>query len=472
MRSQVEGFIHRRAGHCGSGALRDVLEHRGLNYGRGPLSEGAVFGLGGGLGAFFAELGSLSPPVYLVGRTGGMESDIAAILGAGLEIRDTDDAAEGWAWVREEIDAGRIPMVWADIARLDYLRVRMTNTRHDILVVGYDTDEGVAWVADNDRDSLQACSLASLAAARNSDGFPGPNRHTTFLYTWPDALPDAEVAVSRGLQRAVLNMRGDPDAVGRQPGAVGLSAIDAFAESYRGWPATFGERLGEALGGLSVLIVKAGTGGAMFRSLHQEFLADSAALLDSDGLRAAADVYGELSEAWVALAAAARAGDHAAGLPLVERHRGAGARGRRRHGRGGWRTFLGDMGTTHIAVTDAGPTVADVMLAAPDTVPSSTTVGEARAVFESPRQKLLVVAEGGRYVGALGRDGLGGADDGAPVTDLDLGAVPTLGPDAPTARIFEIVEAHDLTRIPVVDESGALLGLVCFNRSHDAFCVA
>jgi hypothetical protein len=77
----------------------------------------------------------------------------------------------------------------------------------------------------------------------------------------------------------------------------------------------------EALSGLSVFIVKAGTGGAMFRSLHQTFLADFAALLGSSALADAAAVYAELSEAWVALAAGAREGDHAAGLPLVSRIR-------------------------------------------------------------------------------------------------------------------------------------------------------
>jgi hypothetical protein len=314
MRSQVEDFVHRPAGHCGSGALRDVLEHQRLDYGEGPLSEGAVFGLGGGLGCFYGEFPDFTPPLYLVGRMADMERDIARVLGGSVEVRDTEDPDEAWGWVAGEIDAGRVPMVWADIARLDYLRVKMTNTRHDILVVGYDTDEGVAFVADNDRDELQACSLDSLASARNSDGFPGPNSHTTFLYSWPDALPPADVTARRALDLAIANMTGDPEAVGRIPGIVGLDAVDAFAAGYAGLSS-------DTLPWLSVYIVKAGTGGAMFRSLHQEFLADFAALLDSAPLRDAAAVYASLSEAWVELAAHARAGDHAAGVPLVERIR-------------------------------------------------------------------------------------------------------------------------------------------------------
>lgn len=318
MQTLVDTFPHRRAGHCGSGALRDLLEHRGLAYGDEPLSEAAVFGLAGGLGFFYGEFPQVSPPFYLVGRTGELERDVAAHLGARLDVRATDDPDEGWSWVAEEIDAGRPPMVWADIARLDYLRVKMSNTRHDVVVVAYDLDAGVAWIADNDRDELQQCPLESLAAARDSDAFPGPNRHTTFVYDWPDALPAAEVACRRALARAVANMRSDPSAVGDLPGAAGLRGVDAFAESYPAWPTAFGEHLDAALGALRVFIVKAGTGGAMFRSLHAGFLRFFAGHLADDRLAAAAGIYDRLSDEWVALSGCAAARDHEGGIARVE----------------------------------------------------------------------------------------------------------------------------------------------------------
>jgi hypothetical protein len=314
-------FPHRRAGHCGSGALRDLLELRGLDYGRGPLSEGAVFGLGGGLGFLFLELPQMRPPVYLVGRTSGLERDIATHLGFDVELRQTDDPDEGWRWVRDEIDAGRPPMVWADIAELEYLRVRMTNTRHDIVVVAYDDDEQVALIADNDRDELQRCSYASLAAARGSSGFPGPNRHGTFVYDWPDRLRDPREAVTAALDRAIGNMRqgGETLGDGSLTSAEGLPGVDGFAASYPAWPERLGDQLDAALSGLRVFIVKAGTGGAMFRSLHAEFLHDMADLLGDGALADAAAVYDELSATWVELAGCAERRDHAAGAGLVAR---------------------------------------------------------------------------------------------------------------------------------------------------------
>src|SRR4051812_44800951 len=126
------------------------------------------------------------------------------------------------------------------------------------------------------------------------------------------------------------------------------------------------------------------------------------------------------------------------------------------------------MSTRFIPTADAGPLVRDVMLLGPNTVPPTTTVDEARSIFESPRQKALLVCGDGRYLGAVGRTALEGADAGTTLAELEDAAAPTLAPEEPTDRVFAIVEEHGLNRIPVVDADGSLLGLVCFNRSRNA----
>ncbi|MDQ6914270.1 MAG: BtrH N-terminal domain-containing protein [Actinomycetota bacterium] len=317
MAARVEiRFPHRRAGHCGSGALRDLLEFHGLSWGAEPLREGMVFGLGAGLGFAYVELPGMDPPLYLVGRTGGLERDVCEHLGIGLDLRQTDDADEGWARLKGALDAGRPTMVWADIRELEYLRVRLQMTMHDFVITGYDEAEGVAFVADNDRDEVQRCSLAALARARHSDGFPSPNRHGTWLMDFPGALPEPAEAVRRGIAGAVANMRGGGESLTAAPDALGLAGVASFAAGFAGWPERFGEQLDAALRGLRVFVVKAGTGGALFRSLHAGFLHDAGALLDDDRLRAAGALYDELAGAWVA---AAEAGSHAAAAPHVTR---------------------------------------------------------------------------------------------------------------------------------------------------------
>jgi hypothetical protein len=316
-------YPHRRAGHCGSGSFRDLFEFHDLSWTSEPVSEGTAFGLGAGLGFYYVELPQMDPPLYLVGRTADLERDCCEIAGIDLDLRQTDDPAEGWRWLREQLDAGRPTMIWADIGHLDYLRVRLRMTMHDIVVTGYDEREGVAFVADNDRDEIQHCSLESLARARHSRAFPAPNRHGTWVMDFPSELPAARPTITSAISRAVANMlKGGRGLQGAEVPS-GLEGIGALAASYPAWGERFGEKLPSALRGLRTFIVKAGTGGALFRSLHAEFLGDAAALLDEPLLADAADIYSRLSAAWIALADATEsddaAGAHAAGLvPLVE----------------------------------------------------------------------------------------------------------------------------------------------------------
>jgi CBS domain-containing protein len=121
-------------------------------------------------------------------------------------------------------------------------------------------------------------------------------------------------------------------------------------------------------------------------------------------------------------------------------------------------------------VAEAGPRARDVMLDAPKTFPPTATVAQAREALASPKQKLLVVCDGDRYVGAIRRDGLDGADDAATIDGYVDGGVPVMAPDDPSGRVPELVEQAGLTRIPVVDADGVLRGLVCFNPSG-SFCV-
>jgi hypothetical protein len=304
----VSHFTHRRGQHCGSAAYRDLLEFHSLDYGAGPLSEEMVFGLSGGMHFMYAEVPELRPPLYIGGRDNLLERDVCAHVGIDLDLRETDDPDEGWAWVEEELHAGRPTMVWADLHALDYQQVEMHHTHHDVIVVGFDLDEGVAWLADHDYDELQRCSLESLAVARNATDFPGPNRHATWVMTFPDALRDPHDAVRRALHTTVDHMR-QPRGPESELYAAGLAGVDALAESFPTWPERFGEQLAWALKGVRFFVTRAGTGGALFRSLEARFLEEAADLLGDARLAGAADAYGRLADAWAQLARGLRSAE-------------------------------------------------------------------------------------------------------------------------------------------------------------------
>src|SRR3546814_20140637 len=96
---QVSPYPHRIGGHCGSGALRDLLEWAGLGW-DGPPSEGLVFALGGALGLSYVRPVGLFPPLYLVARGGELELDIHLRLGPPTSPRVPYDTPEGGSWGR------------------------------------------------------------------------------------------------------------------------------------------------------------------------------------------------------------------------------------------------------------------------------------------------------------------------------------------------------------------------------------
>ena len=310
-------YPHRMAGHCGSGALRDLLEWAGLGWGEVP-GEGLVFGMGGGLSFTYLRLAGLTPPVYLVGRSSDLEVDLLARLGAKVDLRDTDDPGAGWDWIRSELQQGRPVMVWADIAELPYLKVRLQMSRHDIVVIGYDDDTEVAFVVDNDRAEVQEVPYAALARARASRSFPVPTRHTTYLVKWPPKLPDLRRAAASALRASVKHMQSDGAAI--IPGAsqlpadaltsAGLAGVGVFADDVEHWPDLMSEAdLDLTLRSLTAFVEKAGTGGGLFRRLQAQFCFDVARLTESEELARAGRAILRCANEWSALAAAGRNGN-------------------------------------------------------------------------------------------------------------------------------------------------------------------
>ena len=130
------------------------------------------------------------------------------------------------------------------------------------------------------------------------------------------------------------------------------------------------------------------------------------------------------------------------------------------------------MPTRNVPLADAGPRVEDVMLRGPRTVAPDTTVADARAAFENPRVRLLLVARGDTYLGAVTREAIG--DELAGHVTLEALATPhgaLVAPADPVDRAVELLDAQQTDRLPVVADDGTLVGLVCFNRRQGHFCV-
>jgi CBS-domain-containing membrane protein len=117
-----------------------------------------------------------------------------------------------------------------------------------------------------------------------------------------------------------------------------------------------------------------------------------------------------------------------------------------------------------------GLTVADVMHADLTTLSPNATAGDARAWFAaSPSRRLALIADGGRYVGALTP-----ADVGPDVPSDRLASMvarpgATLAPETSAAAGRDEVLRAGARRVPVVDADGTLLGVLAITTDERYF---
>ncbi len=118
-----------------------------------------------------------------------------------------------------------------------------------------------------------------------------------------------------------------------------------------------------------------------------------------------------------------------------------------------------------------GLTAADVMHRRLTTVPASTTVGELRDYFAAgASRRLALVVDGQRYVGAIASSDLPEEADAAASVAAHARLEPMIDPRAAAAVARDAALDQPSLRLPVVDESGTLVGVVAIDGERKGFC--
>jgi CBS domain-containing protein len=130
---------------------------------------------------------------------------------------------------------------------------------------------------------------------------------------------------------------------------------------------------------------------------------------------------------------------------------------------------------THIDRDDAaGRLVRDVMVKRPKTLPADATVGDLRRQFENPRVQTALLADAGRFAGAIAPTELPEtAEPSEPARAYARVDIPTLAPDATMAEALALLDARGDFRVVVLDGDGdaaTLAGLLCLDRRGTTFC--
>ncbi|WIY02967.1 CBS domain-containing protein [Amycolatopsis mongoliensis] len=118
---------------------------------------------------------------------------------------------------------------------------------------------------------------------------------------------------------------------------------------------------------------------------------------------------------------------------------------------------------------EPGPSVGDVVVRLPKTLPVDTSVAQARGCFADDHVQLLLLVESGRLLGTLVRDDLAEAAGGPALAHSHM-AGRTIPADVSATDARRLMLSRGQRRLAVVDDDGVLLGLLCLKRRLTGFC--
>ncbi|MCK7622358.1 BtrH N-terminal domain-containing protein [Streptomyces sp. RS10V-4] len=276
--------------HCETTALGVLLRHEGLD-----VSEPMLFGLGSGLSFLYWDSKSMDFP-FLGGRVKPFEltRNLAATLGLDLSVQETASPRKAWQNVAAPLDAGRPVALQLDSYHLEYFSTKVHFGGHVVAMYGYDEQD--AYLVDTDQQGgAVTTSRASLARARAERG-PMTARHRSFTVTVPRGMRPPQ-------ERIVPAITSCADAFLRPPIAnLGHRGIEKTATQVPKWLRRSGNPR-EDLPRAAALMERAGTGGALFRNLYRDFLAECAELIGGSHLRTGHRLYTEAATLWTQVAA-------------------------------------------------------------------------------------------------------------------------------------------------------------------------
>ncbi|MGV9385513.1 BtrH N-terminal domain-containing protein [Nonomuraea sp. NPDC003707] len=288
--TKVKNVDTRGSQHCETTALGVLLRHQGLD-----LSEPMLFGLGSGLSFIYWDSKNMGFP-FLGGRVKPFDltRNLAARLGLELVVQETSSPRKGWENVAAPIDAGRPVGLQLDSYHLEYFGSKVHFGGHVVAMYGYDDHD--AYLVDTDQQGgAVSTSLSTLAQARAARG-PMTAKHRSFTLTAPRNLPSPQAQIIPAITACADAFLNPPIA------NVGHRGIDKAGKLVRTWLQRADDPRRD-LPQAALLMEKAGTGGALFRNLYRDFLAECVHLLDSSHLRTGHELYAEAATLWTEAAA-------------------------------------------------------------------------------------------------------------------------------------------------------------------------
>ncbi|NND95789.1 MAG: BtrH N-terminal domain-containing protein [Pirellulaceae bacterium] len=275
--------------HCETTATGCLLNQLGIE-----LSEPMLFGLGEGLGYIFWNMKSMDFP-FIGGRIKPdlLTANICRNLNLTLNVQQTASTKKAWENVVRLIDADTPVGLKLDCFHLDYFSTPIHFAGHYVALYGYDDE--VAYLIDTDQQGGQVTtSLDSLARARSEKG-PMSSKNLSYWISGavePDELADVVVTAIWNNATDYLN-----------PPITNISykGILKTSREIKKWFAS-SNHIKRDFQTTSMLMERAGTGGALFRNLYRDFLLEAHELTSLAELKKASIALDRIATLWSTVA--------------------------------------------------------------------------------------------------------------------------------------------------------------------------
>jgi hypothetical protein len=316
----ASGYRMRGGLHPETATLANVLANQGVTSGLTgePLTEAAILGIGGGLGAGYIlwEFKTLGGPVLTLGFRNqwqypwipGWTGKTLDRLGIEPDLHETGGAKGA----REALDArldGGVPVVtWVDPQLLGtWGQPDALSGRYGLVVVVFGRDANGSYLVDDRGRNPFRVSPAVMAAAR---GRIGSYKHRIVgLRTTPGPIPVERLraAMRAGLEDQVDHLRSPSDSFSL-PAWRKWARLMTDERNAKAWPRVFAGGHG-LFGSLSALHEsvdgQSGPLGGHLRELYAAALDEAAVALDNPALGDAARAWRGVADQWEELADAA-----------------------------------------------------------------------------------------------------------------------------------------------------------------------
>jgi hypothetical protein len=286
--------------NCQTSAMVRLMHHMGYE-----VSEPMLVGISAGMGFIYWFMKMMTYPVV-----GGMNrSDCREFpgilgkavrrLGGDFESVRTRSVSKAHQFLKDTLRQNQPGLVCVDMAYLDHLLTGEDDHfgEHNLLVFGIDEPANLAYISDRFTGTT-TMALTQLQKARASEHKPFPAMNQMVRFRFPRKLTPLEKIIPSAIRENAEALLNPPIS------NIGVKGIRKWSVELGKYPRIIPDprNLAHALVMHYIYIETGGSGGAIFRQIYRDFLDESGALLNDDGILRAAMEFDDIIALWKSVA--------------------------------------------------------------------------------------------------------------------------------------------------------------------------